>query len=288
LFLTCAAAALLAAPPSCAADPYEKSAKAISRIAERALKRRVAVLPFLPVAGTDTRGSMALAERITAHLSRQPGIEVVERTLLEKVLREQGLAQQGVLDGRQSDKVGRVLGVDCLLTGSILGLGDGRIEVNARLIDAVTARVLGAETLQVRRDWDESGFGGLDVVVLPPDLGEAGPLALPGEGALRDALGGGKAGCEDWEARSDRLQATVLELKARFWAARLREPSFSAHGLTRNPGSEVRSIALRQDLYRRIRELYEQEGVRKPSVEEMQGASDADQAAEDLRARCDR
>ena len=88
----------------------------MGRAAFRGKVRRIAVIPFTPISGRDGQGGLVLAERITARLSAEPGVEVVERTLLEKVFKEQGLGYQGWLDQRSARKVGNVLGVDGLVT----------------------------------------------------------------------------------------------------------------------------------------------------------------------------
>jgi len=265
------------------ADPYEKTAQEISRIAGRASKRRIAVLPFVPVAGGSAQGSLALAERLTAKLSRQEGVEIVERTLLEKVLQEQGLGAQGWVDPRQAKQVGRVLGVDCILTGTYIRLNEGNLEVNARLIDAGTARILGAATMNVLQDWRDSGLAeSFDVIVPPPDI-EGGPVV-----GLRDAYAGAPEddACRDWESRVDAMQSAILELKARYWAARLQERDFSPKQMTQNPGSEIRSIGLRQDFFRRVRDLYEAGWRGSISAREHALLETADRAVDSLTQSC--
>ncbi|MEK7656211.1 MAG: hypothetical protein AAB412_00495 [Elusimicrobiota bacterium] len=107
---------LCAVPTDLSAGSYEKAAKDMGRAAFRGKVRRIAVIPFTPISGRDGQGGLVLAERITARLSAEPGVEVVERTLLEKVFKEQGLGYQGWLDQRSARKVGNVLGVDGLVT----------------------------------------------------------------------------------------------------------------------------------------------------------------------------
>ena len=53
-------------------------------------------------------------------------------------------------------------------------------------------------------------------------------------------------GCEDWEESVDRLQTRTLELKARYWAGRLKDQDIERGSLKRNPGSEIRSDLTRQ------------------------------------------
>lgn len=51
-----------------------------------------------------------------------------------------------------------------------------------------------------------------------------------------------------------------VELKARYWAARIREPGFSYAGLAAAPGSELRDYATLQKFYTLFNAYYDQEG----------------------------
>ncbi|MBU2572820.1 MAG: hypothetical protein KKH28_01925 [Elusimicrobia bacterium] len=51
-----------------------------------------------------------------------------------------------------------------------------------------------------------------------------------------------------------------VELKARYWAARVREPGFSYYELDRAPGSEITDYATMQKFYILINAYYEQDG----------------------------
>ncbi|NLI09273.1 MAG: hypothetical protein GX447_00785, partial [Elusimicrobia bacterium] len=45
------------------------------------------------------------------------------------------------------------------------------------------------------------------------------------------------------------MQEELLEAKAKFWAGKLSDPSFSLSSLRRNPGSEIKSSFLKQQFY---------------------------------------
>lgn len=291
-------AALLAAPA--AAGPYEKLSREVVLIAKRSGYARVAVLPFNSVGGADGASGRALAEQLVSRLAGNSGLQVVERALLDRVLGEQSLGHKGMLDQRQAKKVGRILGVDAIVTGSYLNLSGRRLEVHTRLIDTETARILGAATARVDREWDEDWSAPGEVFrVRPPELGgfslafAPAPAAGFGEGFAQDELldapgplAGGAGECDAWEARSRRAHETTLDLKARFWAARMREPGFSARALTRNPGSEIRDLALRQELYRRIKELYQAGGGPGLTTRERESLLAAERKAEALAEAC--
>lgn len=100
-----AAALLLCAAcagPEVAFNPKFKDAK----------YRRVALAGFEGPAGE-------AASDILAHELLRSGADVVERGRLQSVLNEQRLGASGALDPATAQKVGRLLGVDALVLGSV-------------------------------------------------------------------------------------------------------------------------------------------------------------------------
>lgn len=279
-----AAGVLALAAPVSAGDPYNGLARELRAAAERGNLRRVAVLHFSPAGRPDAEGGVILSERIMSRLAGTGDLEVVERTLLDKVLEEQRLETSGALDPRQAREVGRLLGVDAIVTGTFTSMADRRVEVHARLIDARTARILGAATARVEKEWevDDMPVGALWDVKAPGLAKFPAPLVRLVPDPFRDAP---NDSCAGWEEEVDRLQEETLELKARFWAARLADPGFDARSVTRNPGSDIRSMLRRQAFYSRVKELY-REGVDKLERSERDSLEAADRRAADLTERC--
>jgi len=287
LGLIFAAFALAAGALPAQAGPYEKLASDLSAAARRTGYIRVAILPFQPANGGREASGMALAERLLSRMVMSDGLQIVERTLLKGVLREAELGTQGVVDPAQAKQVGRVLGVDALVTGTFLRVGRDRLEVHTRLIDSQTARILGASTVEVPEELaGDSMWSGSWWDIQPPDLSRVPmPDFLPDP--FRDAVGP-VSGCDDWERRVDEMQDSTLGLKARYWAARLRDPSFSRRELKRNPGSEIRTQSMRQDLYARIQTLHRSGEGAALTVREQERLDGADRQAETLVEGCNR
>ncbi len=131
----------------------------------------------------------------------------------------------------------------------VVELRGDKVELNARLIHVETAQVLAAAAARVTREWDEpSDIGSADVFVSVPSLGGGAPAL-----AWRDSLNDGADACVE---RENRLERDLLDYKARFWVAKLKDPTFSAASITRNPGSEIRDPGLRAEFYERLRRLY--------------------------------
>ncbi|MCX5787321.1 MAG: hypothetical protein NTX64_02260 [Elusimicrobia bacterium] len=105
-------------------------------------KRTVAVLPFnCDSKLAKQRVGFALSELLTHHLVSSTEFTVVERADLSRVLEEQSLQMTGAIDTASAVKVGKLVGAELLVSGSVERLGD-KYEVNARIIDAATGEVL--------------------------------------------------------------------------------------------------------------------------------------------------
>lgn len=279
-----AAWVLTLAAPALAGDPYNGLARELRASAENGRVRRIAVLPFSPAGRPDAEGGLILSERLVSRLAGTGDLEIVERTLLDKVLEEQRLGASGALDPRQAREVGRLLGVDAIVTGTFTPMADRRVEVHARLIDSQTARILGAATARVDKEWEEDQMpvGALWDVKAPGVAKFPAPLVRLVPDPFRDAP---NDSCSGWEEEVDKLQEETLELKARFWAARLADPNFNARSITRNPGSDIRSMGRRQEFYSRVKEIY-REGAEPLERFERDSLEATDRRVADLTERC--
>ena len=76
-----------------------------------------------------------------------------------------------------------------------------------------------------------------------------------------------------------------MDLKGPYWAARLLDPRFDPRSVTRNPGSEIRSLEVRRGFYSRLQTYFEEGGVRL-SAAERDNLAAADVAAAGLMDRC--
>jgi TolB-like protein len=88
----------------------------------------------------------ALSENLTATLLAVPGLPVVERQRLQDVLAEQKLSAGALADEDTRLRLGHVVGAGRMVFGSFFALGD-QVQVNLRLIDTATSRVLFADEL---------------------------------------------------------------------------------------------------------------------------------------------
>ncbi len=133
---------------STASFAYEKEIKNMSaNIAEaisKAGKKTVAVVDFTDLQGNVTELGRFLAEELSVDLAvTAKGFEVIDRTHLKSILTEHKLSISGLVDPKTVKQLGKIAGVDAIVTGSVTPFGDS-IRVSCKVIATDTARVIGA------------------------------------------------------------------------------------------------------------------------------------------------
>ncbi|MDD5067350.1 MAG: FlgO family outer membrane protein [bacterium] len=132
-------------------------ARMVIRNQEKLPNRSLAVIEFSHINGNPVPEGRLLAERIITRLAQYKEIKVVERNKVNKVLEEQNLSLSGLTDSAIMKKIGKILNVDALLTGTLAPV-DGYTEINARMIHTETALVLCA--IRVKEKGLSSGTSG--------------------------------------------------------------------------------------------------------------------------------
>lgn len=256
------AAFVLLAPSSACAGDYQRLADRLARAANKFQLQRVAVLPFAGPSGRETADGRIVSERLVSPLASRGGLQVVERSMLRDLLREKRLQYLGVVDERQAGELAKVLDVQALVTGTVTPLKDDRVEIDARLIEARSGRILGAAEARVEQDWSEPMFEDWSVA-LPPlpslDLASAASAAQP---ALAPDCGGAQETVDD-------LERGLVDLKARYWALRI-ERGLALSSLTRNPGSEIDDAGIRARFYERLKEYTDGRQLAALSADELE------------------
>lgn len=104
---------------------------------------RLAVLPL--VAGSGLRdlgmGEYLGNALVTALAPQKQSFRLFERQRLDLVVKEQALSLSELVSGSQAQKLGEILPIDAILTGSYLSLSGG-LELQVRLLSAVTGEIL--------------------------------------------------------------------------------------------------------------------------------------------------
>jgi TolB-like protein len=138
-----------------AEDKYEQLAREISEAGLQVQGKKIAIIPFSYADGRAgaTKDGSGISERLTIKMINTHKFEIIERSVLDKVMAELKLQASGTIDASSAQQLGKVLGVEAIVTGTLVEMQAGEIEVNARLIKTETAQAIGASQISVKKDW---------------------------------------------------------------------------------------------------------------------------------------
>lgn len=142
----------LAAAPLAA---YEEQIRTESRylageIAGRG-KTAVAVVDFTDLDGAVTHLGRFMAEEMSVAIAKEArSFRVVDRTHILSLLKEHKLAASGLIDPDTARELGRIVGVDTLVTGTITPLGDS-VRLSIKAIDSENAQVIASTSCDISK-----------------------------------------------------------------------------------------------------------------------------------------
>ncbi|MDD2806072.1 MAG: FlgO family outer membrane protein [Elusimicrobiales bacterium] len=135
---------------------------------------KLAVLEFPYAGGKVSEGPVVVQERLITALAQNKKITLIERGLLKKVMEELNLQSSGAMDEATVKKLGKMLGADAIVTGTLNDLKESKTEINARVVETDTAKILAAASLPVKKTWKDTAAGtgtGTGTAVTPVDFG---------------------------------------------------------------------------------------------------------------------
>jgi TolB-like protein len=101
---------------------------------------------FNDLQGNITELGRFLAEEFsTALVSSGKGFEVVDRTHLKSILAEHKLSTTGLIDPQTARKLGQIVGVEAIVTGTITPFGDS-VRISIKVLVTDTAKVITASS----------------------------------------------------------------------------------------------------------------------------------------------
>jgi TolB-like protein len=112
---------------------------------------KVAVADFSLLDGSITELGRYLGEEIITKLIQNKDLEVVERSLLIKIINEHKLSLTGLIDQSTAKELGKIMQVDSIISGTIT-VRPQSVKVNARIIDTETGKISGAAATLIQRD----------------------------------------------------------------------------------------------------------------------------------------
>jgi TolB-like protein len=114
-------------------------------------KQTIAVVEFVDLEGRVTNFGRFVAEELITRLYQTKKFKVIERQLLNKIVAEQKLSLGGMIDQSSAQKLGKLLGVDAIASGTVTDLGKS-LRVNARLISTGTGEIFAVAVTEIAKD----------------------------------------------------------------------------------------------------------------------------------------
>ncbi|HAT73287.1 MAG TPA: hypothetical protein DCS63_10780 [Elusimicrobia bacterium] len=115
--------------------------------------KTIAVAGFSYADGRASADGNVVSERVTTELIKTGKLKVVERKEIEKVLRELKLQVSGQMDQDSAKKLGKLLGADLLVIGTMTELPGNKLELNVRLAGVESGEAYSAVSGQVEKNW---------------------------------------------------------------------------------------------------------------------------------------
>jgi TolB-like protein len=114
-------------------------------------KTTIAVVEFVDLKGRVTDLGRFLAEKLITRLYQTKKFKVIERQLLNKIVNEQKLSLTGMIDQSTAQRLGKLLGVDAIASGTVTDLGK-TLDINARLINTQTGEIFAVASVVIAKD----------------------------------------------------------------------------------------------------------------------------------------
>ncbi len=131
----------------------EKKRTEIPKIIIRGEKVKVGIIEFQNLnedAKKENLGTI-FSEMLTTSFVNSEAFKITEREQLQKVAEELQLSQSGIIDVTQAKQVGKMVGADAIVTGSVIKIG-GDLRLDARIIDVQSGIILTAEKMIGKSD----------------------------------------------------------------------------------------------------------------------------------------
>ncbi|HOJ87316.1 MAG TPA: FlgO family outer membrane protein, partial [Elusimicrobiales bacterium] len=119
---------------------------------DKTKENKIAIIEFSSI-NSKNEDAKIIRERITTKFAGYPKITLVERSLLDKVLSEIKLQTTGIINEKDMTKIGEMTGADYVITGTVNNLKNNKLEINSRIIEIKTGKIISAAKSSIDKDW---------------------------------------------------------------------------------------------------------------------------------------
>jgi hypothetical protein len=127
-------------------DAIKKLAEDISDKKKTFENKKLSIDNFSNLEGKETDEGKRISKKLLGYLIQKGNMKFIERTELDKILKEQGIEQTGIIDTELAAGSGKVLPVDALITGTVAQI-DNRGEITVKIIAISSGEIYFASTV---------------------------------------------------------------------------------------------------------------------------------------------
>ncbi len=139
-----------------------------SALTAQAGKIKIAVMDFKTIGDNASLGQGA-AEILRTTLIETGNYTIVERSMLNQILKEQKLISSGIVDSKEAVNIGKILGAKLIAVGSIVKLGE-TYTLNIRFVNGETGEVVQGKKLTAKSKEEIPGLCAQMVKLLSGDI----------------------------------------------------------------------------------------------------------------------
>jgi len=144
-----------------------------------AKKAKVAVVDFTDLQGDVTELGRFIAEEFSVALAGAgKGFKVVDRTHLKSIIKEHKLSEKGIIDPKTARKLGKIAGVEALVTGTLTPFGD-TVRIAVKILDTDTAEIIDANRGNIAKTEAIKDLIGTSVTLKIPSANLTGKSGKP-------------------------------------------------------------------------------------------------------------
>ena len=141
----------LSAPSHSYQEELNQMSQGITKDIIKSGKKRVAVVDFTDLKGGTTELGRFIAEELSVDLTRNSQkYEVIDRGHLKSILTEHKFELSGLVDAQTVKELGKIAGVDLLVTGMLTPFGDS-IRISCKILNTASAKVIGARKTEIAK-----------------------------------------------------------------------------------------------------------------------------------------
>lgn len=135
-------------------DGITELATELAKKIEQTGKKKVAVYNLNNLSKQVSELGVFLAEELSVSLANEgKNIEVIDRSRVEDLIQENNLARKGYIDPETAKSLGKLAGVELLVTGTLTPIGE-YFRLSVKILDIETATVKGAGKKSISRTKD--------------------------------------------------------------------------------------------------------------------------------------